>query len=141
MPPTSSRRDSDFLTASFVCRSGSRRLFCGRRVLGKAVLVPVQIPEATIGKACYCTAPFSCSILMLLGRDRGPHNQGFGSGSAWVRIVFESSTRIRIRAKSCIRIKIQELLRLKTESWSSVDAQNGGLEGLWAWVGKSRPNT
>jgi hypothetical protein len=59
---------------------------------------------------------------------------GFGSGSAWIRIVFGSWIRIRIRVKSWIRIhiniKIQELLRLKMKPWRAVDAQNGGLEGL-----------
>jgi hypothetical protein len=51
-------------------------------------------------------------------------NQGFGSGFAWILIVFGSWIRIRIN------IKIQELLRLKMKPWRAVDAQNGGVEGL-----------
>jgi hypothetical protein len=32
--------------------------------------------------------------------------------------------------KSWVKVKIQELSRLKMEQWRAVDAQNGGLEGL-----------
>jgi hypothetical protein len=63
------------------------------------------------------------------------HNrrQGFRSGYALIRIVFGIWIRIRInRVKIWIRIhikvKIQELSRLKMVSWRAVNAQNGGVK-------------
>ncbi len=80
----------------------------------------------------------TCSILMLLGHDKGPHNQGFGS--AWICIVFGIWIRIRIRVKSWIRIrikvKIQDLLiQVPIFSWSAsncnsfLDFRIGGSVG------------
>ncbi len=58
----------------------------------------------------------------------------------WIRI------RIRIRVKSCIhirtqirnKIKMQKLSRLKMEPRRAVEAQNRGLEGLYARPGGRR---
>ncbi len=59
-------------------------------------------------------------------------DQGFGSGFAWISIVFGSRIRIRIKVKNQGAFEAQKWSHggLLTLKMVAVEAQNGGLEGL-----------
>ncbi len=59
-----------------------------------------------------------------------------GSISPWILIIL-GSRRIKgeSRIQICIKLKIQELCRLKMEQWRAVDAHNGGMKAQWRGYG------
>ncbi len=71
--------------------------------------------------------------MVQIGGPRKTTSQNWGSGSAWIGIIFWSWIWIRITVESLIRIRIQvkilKLWRLKNfKEVDTVDARNGGLE-------------